>query len=97
MKDLNPLIGQTGGNLRNVFSAHFNQKGIRFNHIDFFYRIVFDQLPDHAAVSSAYDENLFHIGMYRHGDMRNHFVINKFIPLRKHQIPVHYQDLPEIF
>ena len=96
MIDRHPFIRQTARDLRDIFPAHFHQKRIRFHHIDLLYGIVFDQLPDHTSVAPSDDQHFLHIRMHRHGHVGDHLMVDKLVPFRQHQVPVHNKDLPKV-
>ncbi|SCW33048.1 hypothetical protein SAMN04487970_100346 [Paenibacillus tianmuensis] len=48
------------------------------------------------ANSSADDQNLLRIRMCKQRNMNNHFVIDKFIPLRRHNHIVQQQHVSEL-
>ena len=97
MKDVDPLVCQTVGDLRDIFPADLHEQGIRLHHVDHLDGVILDQVParhrrrlrpQRAPVSHP-DVLPSHMG--------DHLMVDKFIPLRQHQISVHYQDLSEIF
>ena len=58
--------------------------------------LVLDQLPDHTAIAPADDKHVLHMGVHRHGHVGDHLVVNEFILLCQHQVPVRHKDPAEL-
>ena len=97
MEDIDPLVCQAVGDLRDIFPAYLHEQRIRLHHVDLLDIVILDQLPDDASVAPAHDKHFLYIRVHCHRHVGDHLVVDELIPLCQHQIPVHHKDLPEIF
>ena len=95
MIDLHPRVVQAAGHLRKILPAYLHQQRIHLHHVNLTDLFVFHKLPHHTAVSAADNQHLLHVRMHGHRHMADHFMIDKFIHLRQHQISVGHQNFPE--
>ena len=92
---MNPFVIQPAGVFRQEPTAGLDDLGIHFHQIDGADGVVPGKLPDHAAVSGADDQHVLDVGMDRHGDVGHHLVVDEFVPLGEHHIPVQGQHPAE--
>ena len=93
---MNPFIVQTGGVLRQKGPADLDDLRIHLYKIDTFYTIIAGQLLYHTAVSGTDDQDVFNTGVYCHGNVRDHLIVDKFIPLGEHDVAVQSQYTAEL-
>ncbi len=93
--DMNPPVVHPAGVAGQVCPAGLYHKGIHLHQVDVLHPVIPGQLPHHAAVPCADDQDVPDAGMHRHRHMGHHFIVNKFIPLRQHHIAVQRQHPAE--
>lgn len=74
--DMYPLVVQAAGIFRQIAPAGLHYLFVHLHQIDGADGLIPGQLLDDAAVSRADDQHILHIGVDRHGHMRNHLVVN---------------------
>ena len=92
----NPLLRQPGGCKGKELLADLYDLFINFHQVYLFNFRVFHKLPDNASVPGTDYQYLFYVGMYCHGNMHHHFMINKFVLLGQHHIAIQRQKPPEL-
>ena len=85
---MNPLIVKGTGCFWKILLADLNYLLVNFHHINVFNSAVSGQLTDYSPVTRTDNKHVFYMGIYRHGNMNNHFVINELVLFRKHHIAV---------
>ena len=83
-----PRIIQLAGSLGQVLFADIHHFFVDFHQINGFNEVIFGQLADCTAVTTANYQHLPDIWVNAHSHMGYHFVVNEFILFRQHQIPV---------
>ena len=81
--------------LRKMFPARIDKQLVRLDYINMLYLLIIRQLSRHSAVPAAQHQYIFDMRMHRHRHMDNHFIVNKFIFLRKYHISVRGQYFSE--
>ena len=56
--DVQPRVVQPAGGLRQVLFAHVHHQRVDLHHVDVFDGVIAGQLPDHAAVARADDQDV---------------------------------------
>lgn len=54
------------------------------------------QLLGHAAVAAAYDQHFADAGVYRHGHVHHHLVVDELVLFGEHHFPVQADEPPEV-
>ena len=85
---MHTFIIQPAGIFRQIHPASLYNLLIHFHQINIFNRTVTCQLMDNAAVSCSDHKYILNSGMNRHWHVHNHFIINKLIPFRQHDISI---------
>ena len=88
---MDPPVVHPAGVAGQIGPASLHHKGIHLHQVDMLHPVIPGQLPHHAAVPRADDQDIPDAGVYRHGHMGHHLIINKFIPLRQHYVTVQSQ------
>ena len=83
------------GIARQIRTARFHYQRIHLYKIDFFHTVIAGQLPHYATVSGTDHQNIFRVFMDCHGHMGDHFVIDKFIPFRQHDVAIQRKNPSE--
>ena len=93
--DIQPGVVKTASGFGQVFFADLHYQRVDLHHVDGLDFGIPDQLPHHAAVTGADDQNLFYVGMHSHGNVGNHLVVDELILFREHHIAVQREEAAE--
>ena len=96
MDDLDARILKGLCGVGEEFAAGFDDHLVRLDHVDFLDFRVVRIFARNTAIAAADNEHPAHIRMHRHGHMRDHFVINELVGIRKDDVPIQRQQ-PAIF
>ena len=89
--DVYPPVVHAAGVAGQEGAAGLHHLRVHLHKVDAPHPVVAGQLPHHAAVPRADDQNVLDAGVYRHGHVGHHFVVDELIPFGEDDVAVHGQ------
>ena len=94
--DMYTAVVHAAGVARQVGAAGLDDLRVHLDEVDALYAVVASQFAYDAAVARADDENVLCIAVHGHRHMGDHFVVDKLVALREHDIAVQRQHAAEL-
>ena len=93
---MHPAVVHAAGIAGQVGAAGFHHLRVHLHKVDALHTVVAGQLPHHAAVSGADDQNILGFLVHRHGHMDDHFVVDELVALGQHHVAVQREHPAEL-
>ena len=93
---MHPAVIHTAGIAGQIGAASLHHLRVHLHKVDALHTVVAGQLPHHAAVSGADDQNILSLLMHRHGHMDDHFIVDELVALGQHHVAVQREHPAEL-
>ena len=94
--DVHPAVIHPAGIAGQVGAARLHHLRVHLHKVDPLHPVVAGQLPHHAAVARADDEDILRLFVDGHRHMDDHLVVDELVPLGQHHIAVQRQHPAEL-
>ena len=94
--DVHPAVIHTAGVAGQIGAAGFHHLRVHLHQVDALHPVVAGQLPHHAAVTGADDEDVLGLLVHRHGHMDDHLIVDELIALGQHHVAVQREHPAEL-